>query len=301
MKRVYIEITNICNLSCPFCVKTNRDKKIMSINDFEKVVQKVSAEKPQIYLHILGEPLLVSNLKDYLDIIGKYGLLCNITTNGTLIDKHFDLLLDHKAVRKVSFSIHSLGDVFDNKARDYLDKILSFSKATISENRLIINFRMWTGGDDFLAQENMECVRYIKSAFGGEIENSYVDGYHSIKLYNNIYIVYDKKFEWPSEDSDQKSEYGKCLGLKQMLGVLVDGTVVPCCLDYNGSIGLGNLFYDSLDDIKKSSRYQSILKAFSGGKITEDLCRKCSYRLRFDKRRNKNATKEKETFRGENR
>lgn len=273
----------------------------MSINDFEKVVEKVSSEKPQIYLHILGEPLLVCNLKGYLDVIEKYGLLCNITTNGTLIDKHFDLLLTHKTVRKVSFSIHSLGDVFDSKAQTYLDKIIAFSKASISENRLIINFRMWTGKDDFLAQENMECVRYIKNAFGGEIENSYVDGYHSIKLYSNIYIVYDKQFEWPSKYSEQKSEYGKCLGLKQMLGVLVDGTVVPCCLDYEGSVDLGNLFYESYESIKNSDRYQSIVKAFSGGKITEDLCKKCSYRLRFDKRRNKNATKEKETFRGKNR
>ena len=63
--------------------------------------------------------------------------------------------------------------------------------------------------------------------------------------------------------------------------MLCDGTVVPCCLDHEGDIPLGNLFTQSLEEILSSPRAQAIYEGFSGRRVVEELCRKCGYARRF--------------------
>ena len=103
-----------------------------------------------------------------------------------------------------------------------------------------------------------------------------------VKLAENLYVEYDRMFEWPDEAHDEwDGEDVFCYALRNQVGVLVDGSVVPCCLDHEGDIALGNLFNQDLDKILANPRTQAICSGFAKGKASEELCRKCGYARRF--------------------
>ena len=87
-------------------------------------------------------------------------------------------------------------------------------------------------------------------------------------------------FDWPNIN-DEKEDEGTCLGSINQFGILVDGTVVPCCLDVNGDINLGNIFESNLVDIINSQRVKYMQEGFKNNKLIEDLCKSCRYRKRF--------------------
>ena len=113
--------------------------------------------------------------------------------------------------------------------------------------------------------------------------------YNRIKLYNkkkmdesdNLYLDKQEEFVWPSLDNDYYNEIGTCYALKDQLAILVDGTVVPCCLDSDGVINLGNIYKENLEDIINSNRYQTMKIGFCNRKVTEELCKKCSFKDRL--------------------
>ena len=123
LKKIYIEITNVCNLKCKFCPETNRKKEFMSLENFEKIIQKIHKHTNLVCLHVKGEPLLHNNLADILKVLEKYNLKTNITTNGTLIKENLEILRNSKAVRQINFSIHSIMQN-DRLDRKYLQNIL---------------------------------------------------------------------------------------------------------------------------------------------------------------------------------
>ena len=79
------------------------------------------------------------------------------------------------------------------------------------------------------------------------------------------------------------NEFGTCYGLRRQLGILVDGTVVPCCLDQDGIINLGNIFNEDLENIVSSDRAKEIVTNFRNNKLKEDLCKRCGYIKKFKK------------------
>ena len=286
MKRIYIEITNICNMSCSFCCGTTRELKSMTLDDFRLIASQVEPLGVQIYLHVLGEPLLHENFNGILDIASEYNLPVNITTNGTLIKKRLTELLNHKAVRKVNISVHSLeGKSFD-VCDEYLSDITEFGIKCMKQGRPIVNYRMWTCDSVWNISDNdTKALHYIMSAFVSDVEEDYSRGFMSVKLAENVYICYDKQFVWPNLCHEEISKYGKCLGGRDMLAILVDGSVVPCCLDSEGKVNLGNIFTENLSDIMNSEKYKLLVQGFKGKAISEELCKRCAYRCRFDKKR----------------
>ena len=104
-KRIYIEITNICNLNCSFCPPTNRKKEYMNIESFQKIISKMENYTDYIYLHIKGEPLMHPNLKEFLELCSNK-FFVNITTNATLLKANKELLIDAN-IRQISISLHS--------------------------------------------------------------------------------------------------------------------------------------------------------------------------------------------------
>ena len=94
---------------------------------------------------------------------------------------------------------------------------------------------------------------------------------------NNVFVSIEKEFIWPSLENDYYNENGTCYALKDHIGILVNGDVVPCCLDTNGLINLGNIFNDNLKGIINSERYQKMLSGFKNQKKCELLCQKCHF------------------------
>ena len=266
-KRIYIEITNRCNLSCSFCSKDNRDIREMSVVEFERVIRNIDKYTDYIYLHVKGEPLIHSGFRDILDICKKYNKFVNITTNGVFLKSRIRDIMDSGVVRQINISLHS-----ENNKDNYIEDILD-SVGNVRD--IIINYRFWTLVDGKLDKRLGVIIDKIYDYYG-VIERGN-------KINNNTYISMGDEFVWPSIDNDYYNEVGYCYGGKSHIGILVDGTVVICCLDSNGNSYLGNIYRDSLDDIVNSDKFRCIREGFRNRGVYLDICKHCSYKERFDK------------------
>ncbi|MBQ3053492.1 MAG: SPASM domain-containing protein [Clostridia bacterium] len=272
-KRIYIEITNICNLSCSFCPKLNRPPKEMDINEFERVISEIRPLTDYVYLHIKGEPLAHSKFDNVLTICDRENLMVNITTNGTLINNNIETLKKHKCIRQLNISLHSMENPI--KAQEYVDNIINATK--ILKNHFMISYRIWT------YDNNNSCNKYIIDRIEKEFNIKVDLSLNRFKIENNLYFSVGNTFQWPSPTLPVNSEKGFCLGGRNQLGILSDGTVVPCCLDSEGDINLGNIFIENIENILENSRFKAFYDGFSNGKAVENLCLHCTFRDRFIK------------------
>ncbi|MEI6093018.1 MAG: radical SAM/SPASM domain-containing protein [bacterium] len=281
-KRVYIEISNICNLSCSFCPKVKREKKDMSVDDFEKILKQVSPLTEEICLHLMGEPLTHPALDKIIHICESHGTKVQLTTNGILIDEFEKTILDSKAIRQINFSIQSFQDNFPDKDFDgYLLKIMNFClKATKERPEMYINLRLWNSGEE--ATDNEKTFVYLQNLLNIKINRTVdIKSIKSKKIWNNVYLHFDSRFEWPSLDLPIRGNTGTCHGMIGHFGILVDGTVVPCCLDKDAIISLGNCLKEELQVILNRKRPIKIVEGFRKGILEEELCKHCSYIQRF--------------------
>ena len=119
----------------------------------------------------------------------------------------------------------------------------------------------------------------MHKAFPGD----WVQERHGIRIAHRTYLEYGDKFDWPDLAAPENEGTSFCYGLRDQIGVLCDGTVVPCCLDHEGDIPLGNLHHQTMEEILESPRARAIYEGFSQGKAAEELCRRCGYAQRFRK------------------
>lgn len=273
-KKIYIEITNNCNLNCSFCSPVKKTKKFMTISEFEHILKEVELKTDYIYLHVKGEPLLHPNLIDFLKLAEKYNLKVNLTTNGTLFPILVDKLKVCKALHKINFSLHCEQD-----NPNYLNEIFESVKKLPEET--IIIYRLWTLKNGNLDKKSTTIVEKIKKYYklSPETVNKIISD-KNIKISPRIYVDKDNEFIWPDETNGNEST-GFCMALKTQIAVLCDGTVVPCCLDSNGCIELGNIYHQSLDEIVNGGKFKLLKKSFQERKITEKLCLNCTFKNRF--------------------
>lgn len=263
--RAYIEITNICNLTCSFCPKTIRENQFMSTENFEKIIINIKKKTSEIYLHIMGEPLLHPKIFEILTICDKYNMSVDLTTNGTLLK---DEILDFNCIHKISISLHSQeqNDIF---SKEYIINCINFAK--IRKN-VIIEFRLWNNNDNIY---NSDILSLLAEYFPHiNIVNE------TNKLEKGLYLSVHNTFAWPHIKGAPLRDFGYCLGLRRQFGVLVDGTVVPCCLDSDGNIPLGNALIQDINFILNSTRAKNLYHSFVNKKpLTEELCRRCGYSI----------------------
>ncbi len=271
INRCYLETTNICNLSCKFCPKNERPKKRLNIQEFSELTDRLAHEVKLLYLHLMGEPFLNPNLPEFVEIARGKGLIPIVTTNGTLLGGQIaDRLIEAKPY-KIQISLHSHeGNGFSNQ-EEYIAQVVNFAKKSASQG-IITTLRLWNEGG-YNTQNNE-----IHNLISQQLPQPWTERSDGWKIAQNIYLEYDKMFEWPDE---KHSEYQEpevfCYGLRNQIGVLVDGSVVPCCLDHDGTITLGNLHESTLQEILTSPRAKAIYEGFSRHEAVEELCRKCGY------------------------
>jgi radical SAM protein with 4Fe4S-binding SPASM domain len=287
--KTYIEISNICNLQCSFCPEVEREKKILSPNQFQKIIREVLPYSEQICLHLMGEPLSHPEFRTILSICETEGAVVHLTTNGTYLSKFgFEIFLSSKAIRQINFSIHSYKDNFPGQdIRPYLYDILSFSKAALAERpELYINYRLWNlenGAKE--KKENQDIIDHVCEFFQVPINEKVEVGFRKSKnVTGRIYFHFDTRFKWPSFSDPDRGENGFCHALSQQIGIHADGTVVPCCLDKEAGIPLGNVLHEGFEAILKNPRLIKMREGFRQRILTEELCRKCTYIKRFEKK-----------------
>lgn len=274
--KVYIEITNICNMNCSFCHGHKRPPKQMSLAEFNHILNNLNGITSYVYYHLMGEPLTHPELPEFLKLAKNKGYKSIITTNGTLLKSRGDEILA-SGVHKINVSLHSFENGTNEEHINYLNDIINFTKAAATNGTIVV-FRLWNNGFD--GGKNQSTIEYLKSKLPGDWKEN-TRGY---SIGNNVYLEWGERFEWPDENQDIKGNKFFCYGLKDQFGILVDGTVVPCCLDSNGIINLGNVFERDLTCILGSNRATAIINGFKCGNASEDLCKKCGYAQRFIKK-----------------
>ena len=287
-KKVYIEITNVCNLSCNFCAKTKRKYKFMNKEEFNYILKEVKPFTEHIYLHLMGEPLLNENIQEFLEESGNQGLYVNLTTNGTLLNTVGDTLIKAKALRQVNISLHSFeANKKTVELEEYLKDISNFIIKARENSNIICAIRLWNMDSNDLKGENnlnREILKILEENLNLDFSLAEkLQETNRIKLKDKVYLNMAEKFQWPDIKIDTLEEKVFCHGLRNQMGILVDGTVVPCCLDSDGNLPLGNIFEKSLKEILEGERAINIYNGFSRRVAVEDLCKRCGYATRFKK------------------
>lgn len=280
-KKIYIEITNICNLKCKFCPVSTRKKEFMSIYNFEKIIKEIHNHTNLVCLHVKGEPLLHPNLEGILSVLEKYNLKANITTNGTLIREKLEVLKSSNAVRQINFSIHS---ITENKELN--EKYLLDIFSCVEElKHIIISYRLWNMENIKENDKNNDIISWLEKYYNIDDLKQKLTENSFLKVRDNIFINQDTEFTWPDINNKEIIERGKCLALKDQIAILVSGTVVPCCLDNNGDIPLGNIFEENLEEILNKEQVITIRKNFENRIITCKLCKTCGFLKRLENKR----------------
>jgi len=283
-KRVYVEITNACNLACPFCAPNEHGARFMSMELFNKCCRELSLITDEITMHLLGEPTFHPLFSEFTDIAADNNLKICLTTNGTLTD-HIRRSYRPGKFSQINFSIHALleSDIFDK----HIDDILRFTGEIKSDDQPFINFRYWSilnsKADSFVSSETKESIEHIVKNIEPGFDMNLLERidtdkkYKSIKITDKIYLHFNNRFKWPDIKDEPFQENGFCLGMKSHFGILSDGEVVPCCLDWKGSSSLGNMSDKTIMDIIETERAKNVSSSFAKHLLPEELCRRCDY------------------------
>jgi len=275
-RKVYLEISNVCNLRCAFCPGTKRAPNVMDQPAFSALLQRLRPWTDFLYFHLMGEPLCHPQLEQFLRLAGEAGFRVILTTNGTLLRQKQAMLLAAPGLHKVNVSLHAFeANDLAMPFEEYLAGCFDFGKA--AEGNKLVSYRLWNGnGQERL---NQQIVDTLEQYF----PEPWVRERKGIRIGQRVYLEYGDKFDWPDLGAEDGGAQVFCYGLRDQLGVLCDGTVVPCCLDHEGDLALGNLLETPLEEILETTRAKAIFDGFTAGCAAEELCRKCGYARRFQK------------------
>lgn len=273
--KAYLEITNVCNLRCGFCHGTKRAPAFITEAQFAVAAKKLRPFCDYLYFHLMGEPLLHPLLPLFFDIAADLGFKVIITTNGTLLKEKAEVLLNAKSLHKVSVSLHAYeSNVLPYPLEVYLENCFEFCDKAAKQG-IIAVMRLWNiGGKEVL---NDRIVGEIHRFFDGENPAAWEKRFSGQRIRERLYLEWGELFEWPDLSLPVVGNRHGCYGLRDQLGVLCDGTVVPCCLDAEGAAALGNIFNEKLEDILSSPKAMAVKEGFKTRKITEPLCMRCGF------------------------
>lgn len=275
-KRIYIEITNVCNLNCSFCSKDHYVKKSITLSQMEHILKEIDPYCDYVYLHIKGEPLVHPKIIEILDLCHQYHKYVQLVSNGTFLYQYGKQIKKHPAIRKFSISLHSLEE--QPNPLEYMNQVMDF--LDLPSSHVEIDLRFWN--KQYIASSLLmkKMIERLSKRYDKDIIEM-MKTTNRMTLDEHVHLNFDIQFVWPSLTNEYISDEGICYGSRSMIGILVNGDVVPCCLDSDGAIVLGNIYDASLSSILKEERYQKMKTKMEQRKLVEELCQKCGYCRRF--------------------
>ncbi len=260
----------------------------MTEQEFSAIVEKIKGSSKYLYLHLMGEPLLNPQLSHFCKLAKENGFEVMLTTNGTLLADKGSFIYEEGNVKKVSISLQA-ADMKDGTPRQicgkdfdtYLASVSDFAKKC-GQKGVICVLRLWNISDG--VDENEYVTEKLHTLF----PDKWIKNRSGFKLCDaprgesEIYLEYGEKFDWPDAENGSDSDVSYCYALSDQIGILCDGTVVPCCLDADGSVALGNIFEKELCEILSSQRAKKLLDSFEKREPCEKLCKTCGFAKRFE-------------------
>ena len=166
---------------------------------------------------------------------------------------------------------------------NYINSVLNASKEILEKSNTIISFRLWNLENIEENSENYKILNSLGSVFSVENLKEIAKKEKFVKLSENAFLNQDLEFTWPSLENEIISEEGTCWGLRNQIAILANGDVVPCCLDGDGEIKLGNIFEENFESIINSDYSKEFIKAFEENRVIHNLCKRCGFRSKFNK------------------
>lgn len=271
--RVYVEITNICNMNCSFCHGHSRPAGQMNQAQFARVLEQLSGKTGYIYYHLMGEPLTHPLLPKFLEMAKAGGFRSVITTNGTLLERRGAPLLE-AGVHKFNLSLHSFEEGSEASFEAYVDSVARFAREA-AQAGTIVSMRLWNRGHDMGRNDQ------IMARLAQWLPQPWTPNSRGFRLADRIFLEWGERFAWPDSEAPVLGNDVYCYGMSDHFGILCDGSVVPCCLDSEGAITLGNVFDQELNQILASPRAEAMVQGFRNRCCTEALCCRCGYARRF--------------------
>lgn len=272
-RKVYVEITNICNMRCSFCHGHSRPPRQMTREEFSLALDRLGTRTEYIYYHLMGEPLTHPLLPEFIRLAGERGYKSVVTTNGALLPRRGGELLA-AGVNKINISLHSFEERIDEKAAQSIVSLAEFAKTAAAEGVTVV-FRLWNRGFD--GGNNVTAEAILRRHIPGE----WAENTRGVRIRHKLHLEWGERFSWPDSNVRAQGDSFFCYGLRDHFGILSDGTVVPCCLDSDGVIALGNIFTEELDEILNSERARKMVEEFNCRRASEELCKRCGYARRF--------------------
>ena len=272
-QRIYLEITDVCNLNCPFCLQTSRKPRFMSLDEVAHVLREIDDQTEHLYLHLKGEPTLHPELKAIMDLAYDHHKKVHLVTNGTRLSAlDFDLIA-HPTLSSLAISLQCVQTLSDPERQTYLKNLENLIIRSESAPFSLF-LRVWS-------ENNEELLNWLRTVL--KVDFQYHPSKHRIQIRKNLALDFDKEFQWPSLNNPFIGDIGHCYGGLKMMAILVDGTLSPCCLDNDGDIALGNLFETPFKTLVSSERYQRFVSEMASNHLCEPLCQHCTYHLKHKK------------------
>ncbi|TQR32335.1 radical SAM protein [Campylobacter sp. MIT 99-7217] len=275
-QKIYIELSDICGLECSFCPSVKALRGVMSLDDFENLARKIHNKARLFTFHLLGDPLILENLEQYLNIARAYKMKLELTTSGFYLSKKNQaLLLEFDNIRQINLSLMSFLSQKKLKFEAYFSPILELCDKHISlKKQSFINLRLWNLKPNFQSPlQNEPIYKLLEEHFKLKIDKEARQN----RLARKIFLHQARLFKWASLNSKKIKTTGSCHALSKQLGVLSNGILVPCCLDSAGQINLGNIFENSLEELSLKPRFVKMKEGFKRGILLEELCQKCEF------------------------
>lgn len=294
-EKIYIELSDICGLNCGFCPSVKGVRGAMSVEKFSIIAKKVAGVGRIYTFHLLGDPLVLPNLKDFIKLANAHKMPLELTTSGFYMsEKNAQLLLESENIRQINLSLMAFLAQKKLNLNEYFAPILRFLRLHLTQNsQSFVNLRLWNFGANFTPPfENNAIYSLLEREFNAKIQKNAPKN----RLENRIILHQSELFCWAGAKADDlgvQKEFvdlqdeknvpkvpcvkGSCHALRKQIGILSDGTVVPCCMDTSGVMGLGNFFTQELSEILASKRAVAMKKGFERGEFTEKLCQQCEF------------------------
>lgn len=294
-EKIYIELSDICGLNCGFCPSVKGVRGAMSVEKFGIIAKKVAGVGRIYTFHLLGDPLVLPNLKDFIKLANAHKMPLELTTSGFYMsEKNTQLLLESENIRQINLSLMAFLAQKKLNLNEYFAPILRFLRLHLAQNsQSFVNLRLWNLGANFTPPfENSAIYSLLEREFNTKIQKNAPKN----RLENRIILHQSELFCWAGAKADDlgvQKEFvdlqgeknapkvpcvkGSCHALRKQIGILSDGTVVPCCMDTSGVMELGNLFTQELSEILASKRAVAMKKGFERSEFTEKLCQQCEF------------------------
>lgn len=246
---------------------------MLSIEEFRFIAKQIRPHTRYIYLHVLGEPLLHPDIEQLLQIAHEEDLFVNLTTNGSLLIKKQNALLAFPP-RQINISLHDWEENLPlHELNDRLTETLQLAERLAETT--YTSFRLWNRAGNAPQPFNKTCADLLSDRYGLS-SSELLHTLGNTKLAPHIFLQNERRFNWPS-DKNEVIKTRTCYALKTHIAILSDGTVVPCCIDANADLRLGNIFEQPLSDILQSERAQRIREGFRQKLAVEPFCQRCGF------------------------